>query len=809
MATSFESHDLVNSMTVRKILANKKKFATEMKICRGKKEDPIKEIEKLVQFFSGNIMSKDSPMASIPTLYKYTKGKKGTSRQNIASGTVGLQTLTREIRQTICHEYYTDIDVVNSQPTIILNYCKKAGYKCDNIQYYCDHRDDCIEQLMMDNDIDKATAKVEIISIINGGDIENSSIKTIQPWLKGFILDIESLHIKIMEHPEHIQLIQEITKKKASLSVKKRRENIVGSLISAIYFNIENTILNSCLDFVKSKGNSLDGIVLIFDGFMIPHTVTGVTDRNLSDLSAWVKKNTLYDVKFSTKPMKDMIDISDYDLENEVIEEEKEVLVANDDAEASRMLLKSIEGQCFYCEPEIWLRTRSTKIYTNKEKVIKAELKTRCADLNIMKKVGEKLVPYSANTSGSANIVDMAMAYITTSSEYSDRFFVERMIAYTKGKIFYLNGYIDMKTKARIIEDEDDTEVITPVRIGRNVPEIRNFSKETMNKLDKAVFEHIFGSEEAVNNYLQHIARAMGGYIEDKVWVILTGMRNCGKGVLTRLNQEAFDVYVSETSANNFLFEKIHTQEDPKKYAWVYQNRWVRVLHTNEIKYNPTDKSIKVDGNVIKGVVASGGDGVMSRDLYITAVKIKVQSRLFMMANDLPEISPPDAVETLTKFDFPSQFLDVQTYQMKKEAGALNKNMKEADPTIKDFVSERDACDYFLQRVLENFKEEKVINCPDVVESTLSIRADMGDDSAVLEKYFEFTKDKNDVVLSTDLSEFYKSQKLGVSINKLKQLISFSALGAIRVGNARGFSGVKLRILKDAEEKPTGCQLSS
>ena len=40
---------------------------------------------------------------------------------------------------------------------------------------------------------------------------------------------------------------------------------------------------------------------------------------------------------------------------------------------------------------------------------------------------------------------------------------------------------------------------------------------------------------ELLNYFLYRMSRIMGGCIEDKMWVKLEGLRNCGKGLLSDL----------------------------------------------------------------------------------------------------------------------------------------------------------------------------------------------------------------------------------------------------------------------------------
>lgn len=787
MSKSFESVEIVSYEKARKIYDNWDKIHFE----NPKKLDLMNEKNKLLQYIKKNTSTKLNK-AKIPTVYCYARNKKGMSRQCVQG--VGLQNLMRPIRQTISDEYYNDIDMVNSEPTLLMNYCKKAGYKYDAIKYYCENRDICIKKLMDEKKIDKGCAKIEIIKIINGG-----KVLTGLKWLSEFIAEVQTFHKKISEDPAY-------TIKLKTIKETKKNYNSIGTLISDIFHNIENACLNKCIEYLKSEDIDIKNLVLVFDGFMIPKSAVNITDKLLAEMSAYVKDELSYDVKYIVKPMNETIDVSKYSYNKGLDLGQEHKLIAEDDNEASELLLNEMEGQIFYSNSQVWVRTLTGRIYISKPEVVESELINRCISLNIMKKAKNEYKPYSGNLAGARSIVQMAMTKIKTRTEYLDNEFVDRMTLYSRDKLFFNNGYIQFGNKIEFIYETDtsDYSIMTPIRIDRDLPEFDKVSNPIIEELRNRVLIPIFGNDELLNNYLAHIARAITGHIEDKDWIILQGMRNCGKGVLAKLNSYTFGNYYAETSANNLIMERMHTVEDPKKYAWLAQNRWVRVLGTSEIKMDEDNKGLKIDGNLIKNKLASGGDCVEVRDLYESQYKIKPQCRLTMMCNDLPPIYPPDAVQTLTKFNFPHEFLSEDEYNTKQKEGTLCKNSKLADPNIKDYVGEFDVCDAFLLLVTKAFKDKKVINCIKVKDDTNDIKADLGDEKTVIFKYFEFTHKKEDFILTSDLNDFHKSSQIKVSITKLRELIKFyGAISDNHVGRtktnpgSRGYIGVKLIEQKD------------
>jgi hypothetical protein len=54
------------------------------------------------------------------------------------------------------------------------------------------------------------------------------------------------------------------------------------------------------------------------------------------------------------------------------------------------------------------------------------------------------------------------------------------------------------------------------------------------------------------------------------------------------------------------------------------------------------DTGLKVDGNVIKGKLSSGGDPVMVRSNYTNEVEVVCKGRLVLAVYDMPEITLPE-----------------------------------------------------------------------------------------------------------------------------------------------------------------------
>lgn len=785
MSKSFEAVEKTNYEKARKMYDNWDNIPFK----NTKKLALLPEKNKLRDYLKKNT-SKDGKRMKIETCYMYARGKKGTSRQTVVG--VGLQNLMREIRHTIADEYY-DIDMVNSEPTLLLNYCIKAKQEHTAIKYYVNNRETCIKDIIKTCKLTREDAKKAVLAVINGG-TRDYPVK----WFREFVNEIKQIHKYIGEHPAY-SLRLEKKKESKQLSADKKYYSPIGSLMSEIFHEIENECLLKCLDYCKQCNVSVAHAALVFDGFMMYKKDVSDISELVVGLSDYVTKKTGYEVKYIVKAMDEAIDLSNFDY-NEEIKIEPEELIAEDDDAASDLLLEVLEGQVFSCCGQIWLRTQTERIYTCDKETIEDEMISRCMALRIEKKGKTKNVSFSTTLCGAVSISKTARYKIRRRREYRNDSFVDDMIKYTRDKIFFRNGYIQMirgKMETVIEQDYDDYEIMTPVRISRDVPDFSTLTNEIKNELRDRVLLPIFGSNEVLLNYMETVARGITGHIEDKDWVIISGLRNCGKGVMAKLNSFAFGTYYSETSANNFLMERSHTLEDAKKYSWIAQNRWTRILGTSEVKMDDDNKHLKIDGTLIKGKLSSGGDPVRVRDLYEKEYGVIPQCRLFMMVNDLPPIYPPDAVQTLTKINCPHEFIDEEDYAKMRKKKTLNPNSKLRDPTIKDYVGDLDVCTAYLEMVMNAFKTEKVKKCKIVKQETETLKEDLGDEKAIMNKYFEFTHDPADKLTSSELVEFHKTSDIKVSISKLRELMKF--YGAVdagktlqgKNGRVRGYTCVK------------------
>ena len=236
--------------------------------------------------------------------YKYADGAKSKGRQ-FATGARSLQSVCREIRHTLAHDLYHDIDMVNAHPTMLLQYCGMRGYACDSLRHYIEHREECLDELMAMK-ISRDDAKKVVLALTNGGIHDFRKLPDLPEWLVAYKNQVITIHELMMKDPDNKDLVKQ--------AFDKKKRNVEGSVCNLILCDIENRALEACKAFLTSRNLPCDNLVLAFDGFMLPKTaIASIDDEWLNDLRCYVLGATGFDLEFKVKPMDEGVDLSQFD----------------------------------------------------------------------------------------------------------------------------------------------------------------------------------------------------------------------------------------------------------------------------------------------------------------------------------------------------------------------------------------------------------------------------------------------------------------------------------------------------------------
>jgi hypothetical protein len=716
------------------------------------------------------------PHGSIRVTYVCAKGQ--DSGRRFAKNALSMQGMARCVRHTLAKDVYEDIDMVNAHPVILEQLCVRKGVPCRVLAAYNTNRDQLLAKIVRKNPgTDKAHAKKVVLALMNGGVRDFNELEYKPKWLEAFREEVTNIHAVFLSNPEFAGFV------KATLSKKGGGySNLAGSVCNKVLCSVENQLLMACIDFVRSQGHSVDNVVLVFDGFMLPKKACPISTDFLAAMSDHVFSTTKFRVKLVTKAMDEPLDLTG--LKHNIrrigptVTEDR--IVADDNHAASIFgdMIKDVVKQS---HGRIFVKTWND-VWTCDPQEVRRMLIRSCTKADLYK-IDDKdnLRPYSNNLSGAKAIIDVTLANLPSDNSFSLRLWQASI-----GKVFFKDGVYDF-IEGRFRPDEPDRDMTT-VRIDRVFP-VRDPAK--MAEVREKVLKSILGTDEAVECYLAHVARAMAGMFEDKHWVVLQGERNSGKGTCETLNRSAWtSQYVSTLNSDSFLMQSITGGDEAKKLSWLLDCEFTRMIFTNEITVNTADKKNKMNGNVIKGKIASGGDVLYARKNYQDEIEFRIQGRLFMMCNDLPPITPADTMETMHMMSFPYQYVE------KLDDNSLP-FMRVRDDKIKSYCAKDDTVAAYIHLVLDAFTADPVKACPSVARDTIAYRLEGGDEWTLMREFFTVTKVKADRVSSADVSAFLKAKGMNLTPQKARKRLEmmgakFSENMVINGQRVRGFLGVKL-----------------
>ena len=140
---------------------------------------------------------------------------------------------------------------------------------------------------------------------------------------------------------------------------------------------------------------------------------------------------------------------------------------------------------------------------------------------------------------------------------------------------------------------------------------------------------------------------------------MMLGERDSGKGALQEVNTKACGPYVNTINANAFLLQQNASADAAKALSWSLGCEYARQTYTNEVKCDTASRSVRLDGNMLKSF-QSGGDPISARQNYVNERTFRVATKLIMNLNDIPDVTPRDAVSTLVLIKFPYKFVSAE-----------------------------------------------------------------------------------------------------------------------------------------------------
>ncbi len=225
-------------------------------------------------------------------------GKLGYGRYYGGDGS--LETLEQDIRATLCSKLYTDIDIVNCHPTLIVQYAKHHfNIDMPYLQKYVDNRQDFFNKMYNEYNLEESVVKNSIIIILYNGAITVKHRDSVD-FVNTDILPKDMIEMKkemkllykaIKNTNNHIELHKYI------VTLDK---NIQGSFMAYIIQTEERKCLDKMIEIIEENDRQVD--VLSYDGCMT-RGIDNISDTLLRRVEEYVLTNTGYSIKLKIKPM--------------------------------------------------------------------------------------------------------------------------------------------------------------------------------------------------------------------------------------------------------------------------------------------------------------------------------------------------------------------------------------------------------------------------------------------------------------------------------------------------------------------------
>lgn len=267
MANQFISlKETFNADYLSYIIDNFDKFKTKLRWReRYDTIDPFKIMKKYLHRSRNGCVGVD---------YKQNGGK----GRFCAVGSMSLQTMPREIRQTICKEYYADYDMSNAHPIILQWLCKKNGFECNELTNYIENREELLNNVSFGGVYSRERAKQVYLALTNGGVKDYMDTDLVVDGSEKDIHDIETVGDDLTRYKaEMIRLHrqfsminpEEFSKVRDKRRIAKRDFNHEASYMNTLLCDMENQLLQEMYRYFGSPSDA----VMCFDGIMLRNDV--------------------------------------------------------------------------------------------------------------------------------------------------------------------------------------------------------------------------------------------------------------------------------------------------------------------------------------------------------------------------------------------------------------------------------------------------------------------------------------------------------------------------------------------------------
>lgn len=730
----------------------------------------VKNNENDYDYNPKNICQKYISIYDKVATIKYNKSSKYPSKIGrwFCKSGVGIQSMPRIIRHTICDGLYIDLDFKNMHPTILQQICLKNNIECPLLTKYITGRDNLLNDWSNILNFTKEEVKTLYLCALNG----NNTKYNIPEW-SNVLREFKNIHKAISKLPQYNQIAVEVE--------SAERTNIKAKIVNRILCTIENDCLQSFYKALDKKGAfnlNIDDCnykvcALIFDGLQIPLTESNenlCSPDNLNIFSRIIENDTGYLLEIVRKPFNDKLDIP------EIIDEDDDTddFFVENDGDAAEHIISKYSNLMLNCNGVRYIKNNN--IWDYDEKYIKSIIYGWIFNTTMKKYTKEpKFIFYNRDKCCINKCIDIIwenwFSFIPNNPT-----FINNMLLKSKQYLPFLNGVYSISEKKLISYEE--CEVQFTQQITRDFPK---YDERSFNELMEKVIIPILPDEEERRYFFYCLSRALAGHYEDKKWYINRGSRNSGKGVIMKLLENAFKIYVGSFNSGVLVKKTNETNDEAKNLSWIVKLKDKRLILSNEI-----DEDVVLWGKMIKKI-ASGGDTMVGRTNFKDEIEFVPQFTMLLNLNNIKGVNPVDALENCEQFYSKSKFVS------KEELIEGQNFLKLKDDNIKTIIQRNNIIDAFTIYVLDHYESNK--KTPESVKlSTQDIKYDVPLSlEEIILKHFRYSNDSNEKLFTNEILDYISNIGFQFPIN-------LRELSAIIIKTGIGYRNVSGKIVKNGKQ---------
>jgi hypothetical protein len=646
-----------------------------------------------------------------------------------------LERLQNECRATLCKDLYYDIDIVNAQPTMLLQLVKRElGVHLTELAAYVENRDVILKNIMESEGINRDQAKEAVISVLYGGSTRN-------PLLIPLAIEVRTISKQLAELPQYIKLFDSL----------KNEDKHHGSFLAYLTQDAEKYCMLAMRAYLMSAGWSVD--ILAYDGVMIRcRNGYSVDNALLTGIERAIWERTGYHVRVLEKEMQGFVFPADPGVDEKLLP--SDILV--NDLYACRELVRLLGTDITKQDDTIYIYNPDNGLWEQQGRDGLCGLGAvhRFADQLIFRQEVEgklRLFDYGGDTKKIRNMLAHLPKLVGNTN------FIRENTKASKCCLLFQDGIYDMRVG--VFTAGFDRGKVFTARVGRAFPRERD--EAVIADVNRSLFVNPFSDVAVGEWYKNRLARALAGHTEDKAFYCLLGEPNTGKSTVTTLLTHTFDGYVRTWVLDNLKYKAGSTVDEAKRLSWVADLLGARIAISNEARMD----GVALDGNLTKRL-SGGGDAITLRQNFRDETTHELMTTFVAMANDMPAFSPCDAA-LRSRMNF-ARF----NYSFVQKAAAdCSEWERPADPLLKDKIESAAWKDAFTWIILDAYRGGSVVAAPAVVEKETEayIPVEASSIRQILEEEFEFVKEpgETDWVAARDIISVVKAAGINLSVTKI------------------------------------------